>query len=92
VAKELYFPFHLTIAVVSIQVPMPFSKHQAYTFVEYMDIKLFGHTHHRKKVASAEKNPIPTVKYGGGIVNFTQYQDILAKNLDASARMLKLVM
>ena len=79
-------------------------------------IELFGHAHQRwvwrrKKDACAEKNLIPTVKYGGGslmlwgcfastgpgalvkvngIMNSTQYQDILAKNLVASARRLKL--
>jgi hypothetical protein len=72
-----------------------------------MKIVLFGHAHHwwvwrRKKDAYAKKNPIPTVKHGGGslmlwghfsstgpgalvrvngIRNFTQYQDIFAKNL-----------
>ena len=63
------------------------------------------HAWRQKRDASKEKHLIPPVKYGGesltlwgrfalvninGIMNSTKYQDILAKNLVASARKLRL--
>lgn len=83
---------------------MPFNNLQVFTFIEWHENRALWFRVERR-LWWAENNLIPTVKYGGGsllwaillplvrangMMNFTQYQDILAKNLMSSARRLKL--